>query len=90
MIAVRVGQQVVLRQEIADLLGDHRRAALAAADIDGKAELALVVLLQMQADIVRSGWRRGRARRPVTAILNLRGRKENSGCTDDHWRRISA
>ena len=48
----RVGEQVLLRQEVADLLGDHRRAALAAADIDGKAQLALVVLLQMQADVV--------------------------------------
>ena len=27
---------------------------------------------------------------PVTAILNLRGRNRNSGCSDDHWRRISA
>ena len=48
----RVGEQVLLGQEVADLLGDHRRAALAAADIDGEAELALVVLLQMQADVV--------------------------------------
>src|SRR5258705_13887279 len=26
---------------------------------------------------------------PETAILNLRGRKENSGCSVDHCRRIS-
>ena len=26
----------------------------------------------------------------VTATLNLRGRKLNSGCSDDHWRMISA
>ena len=26
---------------------------------------------------------------PVTAILNLRGRKANSGCSVLHWRRIS-
>ena len=25
----------------------------------------------------------------VTAILNLRGRNENSGCRVDHWRMIS-
>ena len=43
---------MLLRQEVPDLLGDHRRAALAAADIDGKAQFALVVLLQMQADVV--------------------------------------
>ena len=27
---------------------------------------------------------------PVTAILNLRGRNENSGCRLDHWRINSA
>ena len=26
---------------------------------------------------------------PLTAILNLRGRKANSGCSVDHWRMIS-
>ena len=26
---------------------------------------------------------------PLTAILNLRGRKANSGCSVLHWRRIS-
>ena len=29
------------------------------------------------------------SRAPVTAILNLRGRKANSGCSVLHWRRIS-
>ena len=47
-----VGEQVLLGQEVADLLGDHRRAALAAADIDGEAQLTLVVALEMQADVV--------------------------------------
>ncbi|MCY1304169.1 hypothetical protein D9M70_539150 [compost metagenome] len=40
-----VGQQILFRQEVADLLGDHRRAALATADIDGKADAAVLVLL---------------------------------------------
>ena len=29
------------------------------------------------------------SRAPFTAILNLRGRKANSGCSVLHWRRIS-
>ncbi len=48
----RVGQQVFLGKEILDLLGDHRRTPLPAADIDGKADLAGLVLLQMQADVM--------------------------------------
>ena len=47
-----VGQEILLGQEVADLLRDHGRAALAAADIDGKAELALFALLQMQPNVV--------------------------------------
>ena len=37
---LRIGEQILLRQEVADLLAEHRRAAHAAADIDGEAELA--------------------------------------------------
>ncbi|MNV33255.1 hypothetical protein D3C71_1246170 [compost metagenome] len=47
-----VGQEVLFRQEITDFLGDHRRAALPATDINGKTDLALVVLFQVQTDIV--------------------------------------
>ncbi|MNE92210.1 hypothetical protein D3C80_1899100 [compost metagenome] len=47
-----VGQEILFRQEVANLLGDHRRTALPAADINGKTDLALVVLFQVQADIV--------------------------------------
>jgi hypothetical protein len=35
---LQVAQQVCLGQVVADLLGDEGRAALAAADVDGKAE----------------------------------------------------
>ena len=37
---LEIGEQILLGQEVADLLADHRRAAHAAADIDGEAELA--------------------------------------------------
>ena len=47
-----VGEQIAARQEIPDLLGEKRRTALAAADPDGETELALCVLLEVQADIV--------------------------------------
>ena len=46
--------------------------------------------MQLQADVVDCAPPRGRAGAPVTAILNLRGRNENSGCSVDHWRIISA
>ena len=43
---------------------------------------------QLQADVVPAG---GGAvfGAPLTAILNLRGRNANSGCSVLHWRRIS-
>ena len=42
----------------------------------------------MQANVVNAD--RGPIwRAPFTAILNLRGRNENSGWKVDHWRRIS-
>ena len=47
-----VAEQVALRQEVADLAADHRRSAEAAADIDGKADLAGVVANHLQADVV--------------------------------------
>ena len=53
MIAVQIGEQLVHRQELAHGLADHRRPAEAAADQHLEAELAVVVLLQHQADIVR-------------------------------------
>ncbi len=74
MIAVRVGEQVLLRQEVADLLGDHRRAALPAADIDGKAQFALARCF-FRCRPMSCTWIAARSRSaPVTAILNLRGR----------------
>ncbi len=50
---VDVAQQVALGQEVADLLGDERRAAEAAADIDGEAEFAARVAHDLQADVMR-------------------------------------
>ena len=49
---LQVAQQVGLGQVVADQLGDDGRAALAAADIDGKAEAAVGEALQLQADVV--------------------------------------
>ena len=37
---IGVGEEIGLRQEVADLMPDQGRAAQAAADIDGKAHLA--------------------------------------------------
>ena len=48
-----IGEQITLRQEIARLVADERRAAEPAADIDGEAELARVVAHDLQADVVR-------------------------------------
>src|SRR5207302_3393654 len=45
-----VRKEIVLRQEVADLVRDHRRAAETAADVDGEAEVARRVALQVQAD----------------------------------------
>ena len=47
-----IGEQVALRQEIADLTANKRGAAEPAADIDGEAELALPVAHDLQADVV--------------------------------------
>ncbi len=47
-----VGQKVLFWQEVADFFGDHRRSSLPAADINRKADVALVVLFEMQTDIV--------------------------------------
>ena len=68
-----VGEQIRPRQKVADHLADHRRAAQAAAHQDFETRLALRIALQVQTDVVHFG---GGAigRRPVTAILNLRGR----------------
>ena len=49
---LQVAQQVGLGQVVADQLGDDRRAALAAADVDGEAEAAVGEPLQLQADVV--------------------------------------
>ncbi len=57
----RVGEQILFGQEVADLLGDHRCAPLAAADIDDKAKFALVVLDQLAGRCHAPEWRRGHA-----------------------------
>ena len=49
---LQVAQQVGLGQLVADQLGDDGRAALAAADVDGKAQAAAGEALQLQADVV--------------------------------------
>jgi hypothetical protein len=49
---LQVGEQVPLRQERPDRLGDHGRAALAAADQHLEADLAGLVPVHAQADIV--------------------------------------
>ncbi len=47
-----IGQHILKRQEIADFLGNHRRAPLPTTDIDGETEFACFVLLQLQANVV--------------------------------------
>ena len=47
-----IGEQILFRQEVADLLAEHRGAAHAAADIDGKAQLARLVPPHVIADVV--------------------------------------
>ena len=49
---VRVGEQVGLGQKLADAVRDQRRAALAAADIDGEADLTRLVAHHLVADVV--------------------------------------
>ncbi len=49
---LEVAEQILFRQLVADLFGDQRCAALAAADVDGKAQTAISEPLQMQADVV--------------------------------------
>ncbi len=65
-----IGEQVFLRQEIADLPGHHRRPPLTAADIDGKAEFAGSVALHFIADVVELD-RRPVARRAGDGDLEL-------------------
>ncbi len=48
-----IAEQVLFRQLVADFLGDERRAAHPAADVDGEAETAVGEALQMQADVVQ-------------------------------------
>ena len=47
-----VAQEIALRQKITDLASDHRRSAKPAADVDGKADLALFVTHDLQADVM--------------------------------------
>ena len=49
---LRIGQEVLLGQEVADLVADERRPPEAAADIDGEAEPAVGVALEVEADVV--------------------------------------
>ena len=49
---VEVGQQMLPRQELADHRADDRRAAETAADQHAETDVALVVVLRLQADVV--------------------------------------
>ncbi len=49
---LEIGEQVFLRHEVGNLLGDHRRAAETAPDIDFIADFALAVLDDLDTDIV--------------------------------------
>jgi hypothetical protein len=87
---LEIGEQVLLRQEVLDLLGRSSACGPAAADIDRRSRSRRpVILRRLQADVVEPD-RGAVIGAPVIAILNLRGRYENSGCSDDHCRRISA
>ena len=48
-----IAEEVALGQEFADLAADERRAPHAAADIDGKAELILLVAHDLKTDVMR-------------------------------------
>ena len=65
-----IAEQVALGQELAHLAADERRAPEAAADIDGKAELARVVAHDLKADVVRLD-HRAVVRRAVDRDLEL-------------------
>ena len=84
-----VAQQIALGQERLDGLGDERRAAKPAADHHLEADFAGAVAVQPQPDVVHLDRGAVVRRGAVTAILNLRGRNENSGCSVECWRRIS-
>ena len=86
---VEVREQILLRQEIADHMTDDRRTAESTAHQHLEAELARLVALQVQTDVVHLVRPHDRLAVPVTAILNFRGRYENSGCSVAHWRTIS-
>jgi len=60
---------------------------LAAADIHGEAQFAAAFFFHASR-CHASGWRRDRGSAPVHRDLEFARRNENSGCTDDHWRRI--
>ena len=65
-----VAEQIALRQEVAHLAADERRAPEAAADIDGKAQRARGVADDLQADVVRLD-HRAVVRRAVDRDLEL-------------------
>ena len=48
-----ITEQVALGQELADHAPDHRRSAEPAADIDAKADLALIIAHDLQSDVMR-------------------------------------
>jgi hypothetical protein len=68
--------------------GDERRAAHAAAHRDPKAHFTRALRRSVRPMSCQSVAARSSSA-PVMAILNLRGRKANSGCSVLHWRRIS-
>ena len=69
-----VGEQLGFGQEVADLLGHHRRAALAAADPDARSRCS-PASLRFTSSPMSWTWIAARSfGAPVTASLNLRGR----------------
>src|SRR5690606_9670386 len=49
---LHVAEEVLFRQEVADLVGDHRRPAEAAADIHGKTDFAVRPAPGVDADVM--------------------------------------
>ena len=62
------------RQEFANDVADDRRAAQAAADEHAEADSPASLRTSVDADVVDQRRRAIGRRRPLTAILNLRGR----------------
>ena len=73
-----VAQEVAFGQEIADHAPDHRRSTEPAADIDAKADLALIVAHDLQSDVMRLD-HRAIVRRAVDGDLELARQEREFG-----------